>query len=620
MDNRIDRIIASDFFPTYQGQEPAAYYRAIDEHVARLKRRGVTHVTINQSLVSIPMAMEPDNAYLSFAGWGPALDKFVTSTYNAGLYYEGLLAENRRLLLYNADLARKHGFRCSLFCVEPTFVMESFFKRHPALRGPRADNPSCSTAPVFTLCPMLPEVQDHYRQLVSNMLRLVPEIDEIQIFTNDSGGGICHSSHLYSGPNGPNHCRKTPPGKQAQVFAQTLAEAGRELNPNFRVVMTSGLSPAEKADFARDMPPGVASSVYGAFAWGGGMEDRWGTQEFGPGIYGNAAVRARVRQWQHDDYRARVKQIVDNGGIAYASYNYDYYAGEDPRPWETHEIACRLIGWGVTNIIGGGPGTTPWSANMAVLRHAVENGVKPTDLVVDELARKWVGADMAPALLEAWRLNEQAAREWPYPPGGHLLTWWPILRCAPIVPDDDRLGEHDLDFAKTDLGGYDRKMKDQQGWPWRLLHYADGLAPVYLKQFEHVVFPALEKAVTTLNGLLARKGLTPQQLECLQEQVASVSGFLSRSRHVYHWLAASTYRIAGMTPPPGLPSLRAIIAAEIEVYDQIDRDAGRDPAANPRTGLMRKHIDDPAKRVDLSAFTPSSHPPMENWEGAHLAK
>lgn len=617
MSNRIERIIASDFFPSYQGQEPTEYYRSIDEHVERLKRRGVTHVTINKALVSIPMAMQPDNAYLSFAGWGPSLDKFVTSSYNEGLYYDALLAENRKLLLYNAALARRHGFRCSLFCVEPTFMMESFYKRHPALRGPRSDNPSCSTGPVFSLCAMVPEVQDHYRQLIRHMLELVPEIDEMQIFTNDSGGGVCHSSHLYSGPNGPNHCRQTPPGKQAQVFAATLSQAGREINPAFRVVMTSGLSPAEKADFARDMPPGVASSVYGAFAWGGGMEDRWGTQEAGPKVYGNPAERARVREWQYGDYEARVRQIRDNGGTVYASYNYDYYADEDPRPWETHEIVCRLIQWGVTNIIGAGSGQTPWSANMAVLRHAAENGAKPTEQVVTELARKWVGPEMAGALCEAWRLNEQAAREWPYPPGGHLLTWWPILKHMPIVPDEDRLGEHDMDYCQEQLQGYDRKMKDQQGWPWRLLHYADGLTPKYLQQYEQMIFPSLEKAISILKDLLARPGLSAQQSACLKEQLVSTRDALRRGRHVYHWLAASFHRIKGMAVPPGAKSLRDIISAEIDLYDQIDRDAGKDPTANARTQLMRKHRDDPPRWVDLSEFTPSTHPPMEKWEGAH---
>jgi hypothetical protein len=620
MSNRIERIIATEFFPSYRGQEPADYYRAVEEHVAALKRKGATHVMINQGLLSIPMAMQPDNAYYEFCAYGHSLDKFVTSSYNEGLYYEGLLAENRRLLLHNASLAEKHGFRCAIFCVEPAFVTESFFKRHPALRGPRVDNPACSTSPVYALCPMLPEVQDHYRQLIRNLLQLVPEIDEMHIFTNDSGGGVCHSTHLYAGPNGPCHCRKTPPARQAQVFAQALVDAGREINPAFRVVMTSGLSPKEKRDFARNMPPGVASSVYGAFAWGGGLEDRWGTQEAGPRVYNNPAERTRVRQWQAADYEARIRQILAGGGIAYASYNFGYYAGEGPRPYEIHKIVCLLLRWGVTNIIGGGPNASVWSANMAAFRRAAQHGPEPTEAAVSELARNWVGAEVAPALCEAWRLNEHAASEWPHPPGGHLLFWWPSLRYLPIVPHEERLKPGDLDYCQASLQTYDRKMKEQSGGVWRLLHYADGLTPKYLAQYERVTFPTLEKAIGILEDVLARPGLTPEQRTCLEEQVGSIRQVLRDGKHVYHWLAASLHRIEGLRPPAGAPTLRDIIRAEIELGEKAARAVGSEPADHPRLQLMREHLDDPPRRVDLSEFPPSAHPAMDTWEGAHLIR
>lgn len=80
---------------------------------------------------------------------------------------------------------------------------------------------------------MLPEVQDYYRQLITKLVQRCPAIDELHIFTHDGGGGFCYSEHLYSGPNGPVHCKDTPAGKQAQVFARTLLEAGRQINPVF---------------------------------------------------------------------------------------------------------------------------------------------------------------------------------------------------------------------------------------------------------------------------------------------------------------------------------------------------------------------------------------------------
>ena len=140
----------------------------------------------------------------------------------------------------------------------------------------------------------------------------------MHIFTNDSGAGFCYSTHLYAGPNGPCHCKKIPTGQQAQVFARVLAEAGRELNPAFRVVMTSGLGPSEKPDYLRNAPPGVAASVYGAFAWGGGLEWNWGTQAVGPRIHDDPALRQSALEWQYADYEARVRQVKENGGTVYA--------------------------------------------------------------------------------------------------------------------------------------------------------------------------------------------------------------------------------------------------------------------------------------------------------------
>ena len=235
------------------------------------------------------------------------------------------------------------------------------------------------------------------------MLALVPEIDEMHIFTNDSGAGFCYSSHLYSGPNGPVHCKDIPTGQQAQVFAKRSSPP-RASQPDFRVVMTSGLSPKEKRDFIRNAPDGAASSVYGAFAWGAGMEDWWGTQAIGPKVFHNPEERAKIRAWQYADYETRVRQIREQGGLVYANYSPYYYAGDDPRPWETHEVMCKLLEWGVTNLIGGAGGGQ-YSANSAVLLDAVNNGIRPTDQVVRELAEQWVGAALAPQLLEVWRLD-----------------------------------------------------------------------------------------------------------------------------------------------------------------------------------------------------------------------
>ena len=611
--NTIDRIIggglmASDFAEAGEG--------VLDRKVEALKQAGVTHVVINQALVSIPWVMDPENSYLRFTTLGPTPDQFVTSTYNVGLFHDSLLAQNRKLLLGNAALARKYGFRCALLCVEMTFMPESFFRRYPSLRGPRVDNPACSTTPLYALCPMVPEVQDHYSQLIKGMLGLVPEIDEMHIFTNDSGGGFCYSTHLYSGPNGPYHCQHIPTGRQAQTFAQTLITAAREINPDFRVVMTSGLSPKEKHDFIRNAPEGAASSVYGAFAWGAGLEDWWGTQAVGPKVHNNPEERAKVRAWQYADYETRVRQIRENGGLVYANYSPYYYAGDDPRPWETHEIMCKLLEWGVTNLIGGAGGS-PYSANGAVLLDAVHHGVRPTDQVVQELAEQWVGPELAPQLLEVWRLTELAAREKPVPPGGHCFNLGPLTKHMPLVPDETSLGEHDLDYFMTPVIRDQEKMKSQQGGIWRMVNYEHEDKLAYLRQYEEVVFPAYAQAEAILEELLARPDLTAEQRECLEKQKGSFAGYTATFRRQCHWIQASFYKLSDETVPPGTPSFREIILAEIATSSEMLAARGKNPDEDPRLRLMQAHLDDPLRQIDLTEFPKNRHLGTQGWTGAH---
>ena len=475
---------------------------------------------------------------------------------------------------------------------------ESFFRRYPALRGPRVDNPACSTTPLYALCPLAPEAQDHYRQLIRKMLELVPDIDEMQIFTNDSGAGVCYSSHLYAGANGPCHCSKTPPGKQAQVFARTLIEAGREINPDFRVVMTSGLSPREKAQFAEGIPEGAASSVYGAFAWGAGLEDRWATQAIGPKVYNNPQERQKVRDWQYADYETRVRQIRDNGGIVYANYSPYYYMGDDPRPFETHEIICKLLEWGVTSLIGGGNGEE-YSTHTAVIRHAIEHGIRPTEEAVREVIESMIGAELAPMLLEVCRLNEYVAREMPIPPNGHFLMFQPLVANMPIVPDEELLGEHELDYFMTPVLRDEEKMKSQQGGVWRVLNYGTANKLAYLRQLDTVVFPALEKAFALLEEMLARPEVTPAQRACLQYQHDTMAGYPTYFHHLAHWLMASLYRTKGESVPADFPTLPEIIEAEIALYEAVERTAGNDPTLNPRLRVMRAHQHDAIRQIDL---------------------
>jgi hypothetical protein len=629
--SKIKRIINGGGFPVFQGQEPEAYWQKVEAQAAQFRRSGATHVMVNQAIVSIPWAMDPENSYLRFTTFGHSPDKFVSSTWNAGIYHEPLLEKNRELLLQQAKLAKKFGFRCAIRCVEMTLMPESFFRRHPSLRGPRVDNPICSTTPMYALCTMLPEVQDHYKQMIRKMLQMVPEIDEMHIFTNDSGAGFCYSSHLYAGSNGPVHCKDIPSAKQAQTFCRVIAEAGREINPEFRVVMTSGLGISEKAAFIDGAPQGVASDIYGAFAWMGGLEDRWQNMAVGPAIYNNPVERKKARDWALADYRARIEPIRRNGSPVYANYTPEYYAGDDARPYETHGIMRELLSLGVEAIIGGAPGWTPYSVNSAMVMRAIEKGDEPTDKAVEAVAKAWVGSELAPKLCEAWRMCDHAGREWPMSAGsGHSFYIQPLLIHMPIVPDETLLDTSDLDYFMTPVIRDEQKMKGHQGGAWRFLHYDQVTIMAYLEQYEKVIFPDYERAIAIFDEALAAPSATGIAADCLREHRDNAAAQLFAHKRLAHWFMAAIHCKSDCTPPPGFPSLVEIIDCDIALCEN---NASRRPVAwiptheclqggvkPARIALMRKHRNDPPRKVDLSEFPTQKHPGVGAWGGAHNFK
>jgi hypothetical protein len=70
-----------------------------------------------------------------------ALDQFVYSELNKGIYPYYYLAANLQYLQKMAALADRYGMVPGMTCFEPRSVPEHFFERYPMLRGARVDHP-----------------------------------------------------------------------------------------------------------------------------------------------------------------------------------------------------------------------------------------------------------------------------------------------------------------------------------------------------------------------------------------------------------------------------------------------------------------------------------------------
>lgn len=614
---RIERILSNQPFPRWEGQDLDQYERAIERHGQELRRSAATHVLINDLPLAALQVMDPENSYLRFTTYGQSLDKFFATPLIQGIYHPTLLDANRKLLLWNARLARRFGLRCYIRCTEMTLLPESFFKRHPALRGPRVDNPTASTTPMFSLCPELPEVKEHYRLLMKQAMELVPDLDEMHLFTCDSGGGFCYAKHLYSGSNGPVHCRHKSTGKQAQTFCRTLIDEARKVNPEFRVVMTSGLLPEERNDLLDGAPTGLAASVFGALAWGGGLEERWANHALGPAIL-HPGAREKARAWQLNDLQRRSDQVTSRGGYVYASFNVDYYSGpsDAPRPFEVHENVQQYLSMGVRSLIGGGWGTK-WHANTAILLQSLRGGPIETDHAVRHLAVEWVGPQHADALVGAWQESDAAERQVPWlPHNGHSLFVQPLIMDMPLVPDESKLGPHDLDYFYTSVIRDEERMKTNHGGTWRFVHMSDTDKRYILEQFQRVTIPAQDRAIALLDALLADASLGADSRECVLVQKKEIVIHRCYAHRLRNWVRASFHRCAGSEPFTGLASLATIVREEAQ-NTLLWRDiVGNDPSlylgggssATKRAELMTAHADDAPARVDLREFPFQSYP------------
>ena len=75
------------------------------------------------------------------------------------------------------------------------------------------------------------------------MQRLCAEVDIgfFQIITNDSGAGVCWSTGLYNGPNGPEACRKVSMADRIVGFLQVLYDAARSQGRETLIDITSDI-------------------------------------------------------------------------------------------------------------------------------------------------------------------------------------------------------------------------------------------------------------------------------------------------------------------------------------------------------------------------------------------
>jgi hypothetical protein len=437
---------------TARGFEP-------EEHIRHYARLGYTHLEVNALATHLPYVERvPSEFYSQFYSYCPALDQFVESRLNQGTYPPEYLNANLNLLKKYAMLGRKYGLKPGLLCFEPRTVPETLFQRYPMLRGARVDHPFRSWKPRYTLAISHPAVQDHYAQLIRSLLKEVPELDYISIWSNDSGSGFEHTASLYIGRNGGaylirewrNHEKiAEAAGKNAVNFLRVLRDAAAEINPHFRVCLRLEPFKVEHDVIVRHLERHLDIEVPSLLVRG---YDLPYTHPQYPDIKGVAGTA------YHLSFDAQEKPLLESfrqrqiePHLIYAhgtGYNFEPLLGI-PYPWMTYEKLKAAVELGVSHLahLGGGtpPNLAPYNINQEIWREFQFDRNTDIDETVTKIAKRWVGEAMAPDLVQIWQLVEQAIRHLPPLPlySGFGFVWmrtWvrPLVPNIEVVPTTER--------------------------------------------------------------------------------------------------------------------------------------------------------------------------------------
>jgi hypothetical protein len=212
-----------------------------ESDVQKAARAGATHIMVSQ-LEKSRWIWEKDRSD-PYPNWGmlnlavfkviipPELSPYLPADY---------ASRNLATLKARMQIVKKYGLKGAIQLCEPFYLPEAVFRDHPEWRGPRCEHPRRARNAYYSPCIDHPEVLDLYRKSLSQLLSLV-EVDYIFLHTNDSGSGLCWSSGLYTGANGPSWCKHRSPAERIICFLDALIQGAQDAGREIDIEMNSNI-------------------------------------------------------------------------------------------------------------------------------------------------------------------------------------------------------------------------------------------------------------------------------------------------------------------------------------------------------------------------------------------
>lgn len=473
-----------------------------ERYIREYARLGFTHIEVNALAFSSPWEKGvPGEFYPDFYTYCPALDQFVSSRLNQGIYPSDYLESNLRRLKENARLAVKYGLVPGLLCFEPRSVPDAVFEKYPTLRGARVDHPFRSFKPRYNMSIAHPVVRKHYQELLVKLMKEVPQLGYLTIWSNDSGAGFEHTKSLYVGRNGGAYLIRE--WKEDDAIARTAAsniirfltlmrDAGTRVNPEFRVVTRLESFYGEREHFWPQLGDRVDVEANSLLAKG------WESNYPHPRYPDVPVMGSAYHNTLADDEQDAMNELNSRNSASYFYHSFASHTNHEPLlgipfPWLSHEKLQAFANLGVRTIahVGGiqPPDKVPFAVNQEIFRLFQLDPSLDIEEAVKKVSMRYVGPDYADDLIRGWRLVEQAIRAFlPLSIYTHYGVVWQRLFVRPLVPDIERIPESERAY-------YEKKMCTSIHNPNRIDLARDVLFELISKGYARMAFSRIDENV-----------------------------------------------------------------------------------------------------------------------------
>jgi hypothetical protein len=257
------------------------------------------------------------------------------------------------------------------------------------------------------------------------LMREVPELGYIYLWTNDSGSGFEYTASLYAGRNGGAYLVREWKSHEAIAKAaaenvlryfRTLRDAAVETRPDFRLLFNL-------FSFSNEEPFILDGLTKGLDLW------------------------VAPKELDDSPRGRRLKALPQRGSEIFTTTRLqnNYLLGI-PSPWLAAEEVrdLRAAGFDKAQVTVDPAPLAPYDVNRDILRALNFDSDANVDSVITAAAARLVGKRDAPVLLRAWRLCDEAVRGFPpimlYGDNNWGFPWYRLL-VRPFAPDIERIPE-----------------------------------------------------------------------------------------------------------------------------------------------------------------------------------